>query len=506
MADPVETLIAELRTADSWPIPRERAVHEIVARRRALRRCDRREIARMMRWDERPADDGQPRPLLVDPLPRLICRAFADFLFGEDLDINPPEGIPEDQFRRLAEVNELGAGLHRAERVCVSEGEVWAVAHINPEIADMPLLEWRSRLEVVPLFYGALPVAAAFVAERRREVAENGSEVVWRHVEVHGRGKVCNLLFRGSSASLGDEVPLDRLADTTGLRPEWEHGLPVMLAWRIVNDIDDDPTLGEGDLEQVQDQLFALNEALTIASENARLTGKDRIIASGAVTRDGTFNSGVEVLITQAESSTLGADGDARPLAVIEKSYDAEPLWRHIAELVNVAMGRVGLVPQFRGEYAGHAESGTAIRLRFLPTDNAARAKARPWDALLPRIIDSLLRVAALPADQGGFGIPYDPPEGELPAVERGDVLPIDKGERVTVNATAVHAGIRSRRSAIRDLHPDWSDEQVDEERATILEEERQLLPILDDRTRTSLRPTDDGPADDVVVDVVDEG
>lgn len=465
---PAWRLATELATTSEWPPARERQIRQTVAERRAFRRGDRPILKRLANWGQH-TTDGTERPYIVDPLGKVICRAHADFLFGEDPRFTHDDDTVQDRINQTVVENRLPASLHRAERVCVSEGEVWWKLHVNAQVLpDVALIEFRSRLAVIPLLYGDRVLACAFVTERRREPIEdtdgNPSDRVWRHAEIHGPGLVLNQLFVGTDSEIGSRVPLGRLPELGDLLEEWEHGLD-MLAGRIVNDLDDDPRLGDSDLDQVRDELLAVNEAMTIATENARLTGQDRIFAAGRfIEADGTFDSSLQVFQVEQEGQTLGEPDSRPPIVAIEKHYDAEPLWTHVRQLVSTVLTRVGLVPQMLGDSLdGRAESGTAIRLRFLPTVNVAMGKAREWDHSLPHMLDLMLRLAALPVEDGGLGQgPYDP--DMPPSLERGNILPVDESEDIAAHAAAVAGEIESRETAVKALHQDWSQDQVDEE------------------------------------------
>ena len=487
MSDYGENLIAELKASDEWPLKRERHYRHIVADRRALRRGDRTHLKRMAHWDRHNLHDGSERDYVVDPLAKRIADGFADFLYGED-----PSFVSEqyqDDLDQVVSDNKLAAGLHRAERAVAAEGEYWYKIHTNDSVSQSALLEWRSRLSCVPSFYGERLLAVAFVTDVCREAQavekdESPAEIVWRHVEVHCALVVRNLLFKGTSHELGDERPLEERPETADVDPEWAHDLPI-LAGRIVNDLDDDDHLGASEFDQVKDLLLALNEAATISVENARLTGKDRIFVAGRFRElDGSWDASMEVLEVEdnAQGATLGEGGSkgAPPVFAIEKHYDAQSLWFHITKIVHTILTRVGLVAKFIGDdtAGGTDASGRSIRLQFLPTVNAARGKAREWDAMLPKIVDLLLRVGALPVEQGGFGRDYQP-DG-LPSVARGDVLPVDEGETIQDNGLAVTAEIRSRHTAIKALNPDWTEDEVTAELKAIRDETALQATTLD--------------------------
>lgn len=489
--DFAEQLVAELDEAECWPLNREREAHRKVRKGIALRKGQAEHLRALhgqhggQRWREE-------RDYVCDPLAKRIAFGFADFLFADEPAITAPiaDGQEGDEATQaeldaIIEANRLGSSLHRAERGVVSEGERYWKLHVNTGVAAVPLLTWSSRLTTVPLFYGDRLLAAAFVTERAREIAkgEDGyldstlPAIVWRHVEVHADGRVLNLLYRGSDELLGTREPLEARRETTDLNPDWAHGLP-MLAGRVVNDLDDDDTLGVSEYDQIESMLLALNRAMTISVENCDLTGQDRIFVAGKFRQlDGNFDASMQIYeLDPNEETELGAGGSSPSIFGVEKHYDAEPLWLHIGNLVKAIVRSVGLVPQWIGEQAdGQAESGTAVRLRFIPTTNAAKGKTREWMDTLPRMLSLMLQVIALPVAAGGFGR-GKAPEIE-PSVQFGDPLPADNGE-VTVDVTTAVAGeVMSRRTGVKVLHPSWSDDQVDEELDEIREDTGQAEP-----------------------------
>lgn len=476
--DAADLLIEELKGAPCWPLPREAGHIQTVRERRALRRSDKPMLKHMAGWDH-------DREYLIAPMAKTISRTFADFLYGEAPTIEANAESEQDDLDLLIRENRFFSGIKRGARFQSSEGEAWWKIHTNPMVMDAPMIEWCSRLLATPLFYGEKLLAVAFVKEVARSSGTTSdeddaqpNEIVYRHAEIHCDKRIVNLLFCGDEDSLGETIDLSTQSATASLPDEWKHDLP-MLAGRVVNDVDEDPTLGESDYDQIKDLLFALNEALTISSENARLTGKDRIFSTGRILeKDGSFDTSLDVFQVEGSMSELSEDGAGAPIVAVEKKYDAVALWTHFGKLKAEALSGAGIVVQLVGEDMqtnGNAsnDSGVAIRLRYLPTVNAALGKAREWDEALPQILHLALLVAALPASTsegmpGGFGWTY---AGEAPTVERQDPLPVDETELVTRTVTAVTGEIMSRRTGIQELHPEWDDTAVDEELAQILAE-----------------------------------
>lgn len=465
--DYADQLISELDAAASWPLPREHEALEACAYGRAVRKGDTEHLAKAAGWD-------RSRPYVHDPLGRRIATGFADFLFSEDAEFKAPSNGEGEQDRvdHLVEVNNLQARCHRAERINVSEGEVWWKLHYDPAVADVPLLTFASRRQVVPLFYGDRVLAAAFWSERGREMGRNGDgeldpdapAVVFRHVEVHCDGRIVNVLYRGTEDVLGSRVDLTASPATAAFPDEVRLEGLAMLAGRVVNDLDDDDTLGVSEYKAVDGLLKALDEAVTISVENTRLTGQDRIVAQGKLRQapDGAFDASMQVFYLDEEGGTLGDAGGTPPVFAIEKRFDAEAIWTQIQQLVKTIVSRVGLVAEFVGDGGeGKAESGTAIRLRFLPTSNASKGKQREWDRALPHILGLMLQLEAAVFDAPAPG------EG-VATVTLSDPIPRDESETNSDVAAAVAAEVMSRETAIKTLHPEWDSGQVEDELARI--------------------------------------
>lgn len=462
MPDFADQLIHELDAATEWPLPREKRAHDQALKGRAFRRGENETLKALAGFD---AD----RKLYVDPLARRIAFGFADFLFSEDTALRASVDGMQGEVDAFAEVNGLQARLHRACRVSVSEGETFWKLHTNRAVAQTALVRFCSRRDVVPLFDGDLLLAAAFVTERGRERPQDEEavgDVVYRHAEVHTDGRVVNVLYRGTDRTLGARVELTARPETSLMVPELGHGLP-MWAGRVVNDLDDDDSVGMPDYESVEDLLVALCEAVTISAENARLTGVDRVMVAGSLRQmDGSFDASMQVFEADAAGITMGEEASSAPVKVIEKRYDADPLWTHIRNLVHTILSRVGLVVQVIGQdEGGKAETGTAIRLRFLPTAQAARGKTREYTKAIAQFTGLAVAIAQLPESVGGFGrATGGDPLAELPAVEFGDAVPVDEHERTNDLAVAVTGEIMSRETAVREQHPGWADEQVADE------------------------------------------
>lgn len=433
-----------------------------------------------------PAD----RPYKIDSIPEKLSTAWADFLYGEDPVITAAHENNQDLLNALIGMDEVGAesdfvsDLFNAVDLACAEGEVWWRIYVDPVQQPYPIIQFLSRTVTVPLMRGKKVLAVAFINEIER--SESG---VYRHVELHEDEYTYNLLYFDKSDTrttdhvgsatatrgIGASTALTGHVHTAELPEVWNHGLN-MLAGRIPNRVGKDPRLGISEYAAVEDQLFDLNEAHTIDSENYRLAGKKRaIMPERFAKKDGTVDPGEEIFFTKDDWDEMDGD-DKGPFKILEYTYDGTSSINRKEDLVGTILTRVGLMRQFVDANAkeGYASSGTALRTRLIPTVLAARGKSRRWDAAVPYILMQAQLVDALPENNNGFGRSWTEP-GAAPFVERGSILPEDPQEIADRHARAVGAGLESVETAVKELHPEWDE---DEQAAEIIRIRRGLLPL----------------------------
>jgi len=453
----LDDLEAKIKGTDTWP-PKWDTAWATVAKWQAFRESDADALKAIAHW--RATDD---RTYFPDPMPAKISGAFADLNFGEDPEFTAANEKDQDRLTEIVEENRLPSELRLAADTCVAEGEVWWRILVDPEQADVPLIRWHSRGQVLPLIRGRKVLACAFVSTIA--VESNGNTVI-RLFEVHGEGTMLNLLFSGTSTSLGQPINLSQRPETADLPEAWNHALP-MLAGRVINKIGRRGNLGISDYAGITDYLLALNETATIGQENARLTLKKRVVVPQRfLDRNGDFPAGADIII--ATDTDTDPDKPGQGLAQIEWSFDAQAFIAYKHELEQTVVARVGLVPQLLGigsaqDGGGQALTGPAIKLRYMPATLAAAGKGRFWDDELPGILCAAQRVDALTPKQDGLGREWAE-ASTPPTVERSSALPEDETEEATRHQLLVTAELEARQTAIEALHPDWDEKRVLEE------------------------------------------
>lgn len=478
--DVVSAYIAYLLSADGkWPLPWEAPILRHLNTWAAIREGDVDALRTVAGWT-----DARKR-YRVDPLGERIADAWAHYLVGDEPMVRPADDADAELMADLIEVNEFASELERAAVLCVSEGEIWPRIYVDPVAAPRPLLDWVSRRNIVPQWLGVRLAAAGIFTELvKPKNAPDGA--VYRHVEIHTPGLVTNVLFLGTNDKLGDEVDLDSHTVTAGLLPAWQTGISGFLIGRVPNRLRSDRRIGVSDYAGILDTLLDLNEATIIGAHNARLTARKRAVISASVVRpslgDGEltpeerpngasnppaarFDSAEEVFLEDPLDGELGRDR-SDPFRIIEYSFDAASLIEWQRHLVETAITRVGLAAQYLGAGSGadgYAISGTALRLRLIPTDKTGRGKARYWDDALPRILSTMAQLDAAPVEGRGFARSWSSAD-QAPTVDRGAGLPEDELEEAQRHSYLVNAGIESIETAVRELHPDWDEAKIGDE------------------------------------------
>ena len=446
--------ITNARSGGRWPPDELAQTWREVAKWIAFRESDREYLGAL-------ANAQTDRQYMVDPLAENISAAFASLIFGDEPTVTAAAESDQERLDELCKG--LGAACQRGVLVSSSEGELWWRIHVDRSAADTPLIDWRSSAKVIPLWIGSKLMAVAFYATLYDP--SDTTSWIYRLFEVHEQGEVTNWLFAGTDRTIGQRRELAAHPETSELQDSWVHELDMLAGW-IPNRLGADARRGVSDYRGIEDFLLSLNECATIGNENLRLVAQQRmVVPDSAVDQYGNLPAN-NVLTTEAVDSQLGGGtSGVSPFKVLEYSFDAQALIAWQNQVTTLALSRVGINAQFVGapSIEGLAQSGTALRVRLIPSINAGNDRAQFYDAALPHMLGLAQQVDAMSVEQGGFGTPWSQPE-EPPAIDRPPPLPEDPVEQAVRLATLRDSELMSIEQGVRERKPEWSDEQVAEE------------------------------------------
>jgi hypothetical protein len=393
-------------------------------------------------------------PYLLSPIPRLISRAKANMLYGEPPAITAANESDQENLNRIVEDNGLDSELHRAALLASSEGECWGRIVVAPNLLDVPILDFVTRARVIPTFHGRFLRGATFVTSW----APTSTERV-RLLEEYGPGYIQSRLFRGSTTSLGTEIPLDSFEATVGIMPIVNTGFDKALVAFLPNSFDVSPSRGFSDYRGLEERFLALNESATVGHQNLRLAGRKRALVDAQYLRDGRLPAGDDVFVRSSTDQTMG-DGP-RPLQLLEYTFEADQLVAWIDHQIDLSLTFAGVAPQSVGRSVdAGAISGTALKLKMSHSLMEAGGTGRHFDRGLAYLLRSAAILDGRRTTEGGFGRRWQAPD-ENAEIERGDGLPTDDLEAAQILATWSGADAISTEEKVRTLHPEWPDEDV---------------------------------------------
>ena len=126
-----------------------------------------------------------------------------------------------------------------------------------------------------------------------------------------------------------------------------------------------------------------------------------------------------------------------------------------------------GLSPALGGEAEGSGgESGYARRLGMVPTEAEAGSRQECWDAAFGEVVEVARQLLRVYGGRSDF-----PAEALVVSTAWPATIPEDAQEASTTATQEHRQGVRSTRSAIERLNPDWDAERVDAEEAAIRQE-----------------------------------
>lgn len=460
----------EILGRDTWPPPSERNDWADVELGAAFRSSD---AVRLRQEDSIPWN----RRYVLTPVPRMISRVSANMLFGEAPRFTAEAEADQENLDRITgpDGNDLHAELHRAAMIASSEREVWGRIIVQPDLLDVPIIEFVSRSRVIPHFSGRFAIGATFVTEWATSRTER-----MRMLETYEPGAVTTRLFRGTPTRLGTEVKLNAFEYTAGRQPVVYTGMDTSLVAFIPNTIDADPCRGYSDYHGLRDRFLALNETATIGQANQRLAGRKRAIVDAGYLNDrGNLPAGDDVFI---RSSRQGGDTapTGQPLQAIDWTAGHTETIAWLDHLIDTTMTFAGVSPQSVGRgVEGGSISGTALKLRMNQSLLEAAGKGRYFDRGIRRLLNAAQIIDGRPTGEGGFGRSYVKRDG-MPSVLRGDGLPRDDMEAAQQLVYLVNADAISLEERVAFLHPEWTQQQHDDEVARLRAEQQMQVPSTD--------------------------
>lgn len=436
-------------------------------------------------WWGTPSPDGERSAKLHVPLAADICGTSADLLFSEPVKLTTKSQTLSGAFEtlkdqgldaELAEGAEVGAALGSEFLRVVWDSNVSDLPWTDSVDADMALPEFRwGRLSAVT-FWQVLPA-----------IGNEGATVVWRLLERHESGVILHGLYRGTTESLGLQVPLQEHPDAEHLAAivDAEGGVATGTDRLTVthipnmrpNRVNRGSSLGRSDLQGVEPLLDALDEAYSSWWRDIR-HAKSRIhMPASALDSAGPGQAGVADVDRELYVPMQGVLIDStRPLAdsihvqqftirVAEHSQTCREWTKAIIESAGYSTGSLS--------DEGGAKTATEVRSEERRSYMTRGKKARYQGAGIREHLMALVEVA----------------NANMSAGIRPDDFGVDFADGVQESALSIAQTLQalsvaeaaSTETKVKMVHPEWTPEQVAAEVGAILAQSGAPVPVPND-------------------------
>ncbi|GGN86338.1 hypothetical protein GCM10010112_67770 [Actinoplanes lobatus] len=442
-------------------------------------------------WGSPPPTGARDGRLHI-PLPADLARTAADLIFSEPPAITSETAAVQERLEQLAEDGLHTLLLHAAEAASAL-GDVYLRPVRDPEVysdraflatvhADgaIPVIRWGRLLEVT--FWSVL-------AQDRDRVVR----LLEHHEVVNGAGRIVHAVYEGTADKLGRVVPLAEytasahladLVDADGAEPTGLDRLDVVRIpnagpqrqWRTIAGL---KYLGRSDFDGNEPIFDNLDEVWTswmrdVRLAKGRLVVPEHMLQSNGRGQGATFDADREVW--SSVNTMIKSDAS---LTQQISAHQFNIRWQEHKEtadaLVEQALRHAGLSAQTLGGDDGvSAQTATEVqareRMSFTTRGNRISGAWRPGIAQAVELLLEYEQAWSLAAAV----------TPERPSVEFGDSVSEGPETIARVVQLLNAASAISIETSVRMVHPDWDDDQVDEEVARIKDDQQAAISVED--------------------------
>ncbi len=430
--------------------------------------------------------EDEVRTMLHVPLAGDIASVSADLLFGEGPDIKIPEAKSsdadsdaietQDRLDEMLEKSDVYSRSVKAAETASALGGCFLKVDWDAKFKQFPILSVAQQDNVLPefkhgflrrvLFHRIVEVASADRTSGGPDKDDKPVGTYIRHLEYREPGLIQHGLYEGTRNNLGDRIPLDQHWKTANYEREITHDIDDSLVRYVPNKRPNrlwrTSALGQSDYQGIEGLMDALDATYTSWIRDLKLAKARLLVPKNMIENDdGTLKFDVDksVYVALEQSPT-----EEQKITPQQFDIRAEKHKKTAMELFMRAIDSAGYSPQTFGlEESGRAESGTALRLRERKSVQTKNKKERYFSSPLSETLELMLMVD----NMKGFSdvTPY------RPRIEFGSSFKPSQNELADTLDKINRAETASIETKVRILHPDWSEDEIEEEVEQIKDE-----------------------------------
>ena len=429
---------------------------------------------------------GEQRTKLHLPIGGDLAAISADLLFAEPPTITAPgtqaaqdrleDYVEDGLFTALREAAEVGAAYGGVYLRVVWDDQIRERPWLAASAPDTVIPEWRWDQLSAATFWRVLDNGSSPSAGPNGDT-QVGTKQVVRHLERHESGAILHAVYEGTKDSLGTRVPLTEYPETADLAAYLDDGdtietgtkkltagyIPNMRPNRVWRNTPEATNLGRSDFSGIEGLMDALDETYSSWMRDLRL-GKSRIIVDRRAVeslgkgKGATFDTDRELLA----GLDLGPQPD-HPITQVQFAIRTQEHQQTATELLNNIIQSAGYsVQTLTGSGSGRAMTATEVASRERRSLLTRGRKVNYWGPVIRDLLQAMLDIDANRFRPAGLT------DGITPRLDWPKMVFVDPIDTATVVQMLRDAQVVSQETGIRMLHPDWTDEQVQMERARI--------------------------------------
>jgi A118 family predicted phage portal protein len=410
----------------------------------------------------RAQDLNKNRTRVHVPLASDIAAFSANMLFSEGLKTEYAEDEKTD--KRLEEIKQLSnvrSKLSEAGETAAALGGVFLKPTWDKSLADHPILTIAQPDNTFAVFrYGYLVGVG-----HHRDLERTTGGTVWRHIEIHEKGKIFNFLFKGNDSNFGTKKSLKDHPETTGLEDEVNTGIPFILPEYVPNKLPNriirGSNYGLSDFAGVESLLDSLDSTMSSWIRDIEI-GRGKIIVPEHYLeyQDGnpSFDMQEEIFFGLKGLGETEKDNTITPNQFAIRMEEHK---QTVYELASTIVNMAGYSPQSFGFSLQGGISTQSHEVRERKTIATKQNKEGYFKSPIQRTLQKMLMIDNI---HFGSGVKYE----AMPSVEFSDTLNQDFHQTAATVELLNRAQAISTDTKVRLLHPDWNEEQIKEEVSAI--------------------------------------
>jgi hypothetical protein len=383
--------------------------------------------------------DDKKQPIVLG-LAETATTNYMDLLLGEAPEIEAPKVYPSPDEEVFIDVSRDGIGLYE-----ISQDGITAA---NPETVYLVTDPGNIRKVTAYVFFAEF----------------NEGEKSYVKLTIHEPGSIAHKVFWLKDGKLNAEVPLSEFPAFAGYKvdaegkqhPFGKDAGAQMLVVRVDNALSSDRRYGRSDYTpSVHSLIEALDRAFAFRFETlAKFNRPIPVVPETAA----PFDHALQRRVFKTENAIIMKEGDPAS-SYLTWAADLASVEREIEQTMQQLLIKLKLSPVLlAGQGAGQAESGTALRIRLIPSLSKVRKFASALKVAIPQVqslkskLDAALQVEGAQAYEPEDvtvhlkdGIPDDPEEIARVKLVNAQVISTLKMASVIDTKTALRMAVDAK-------------------------------------------------------------